>query len=308
MLKKYSGITVPAPTPVNPDETVNEEGYRALIEFMIENGVDGVFACGTLGETMQLTQAERNRAIRIAADQAKGRIKIFGGVMDTSTKRVIENVKAIEESGADAVVLTPVFYDRHTSQGEIIRLFEDVSKETRLDLVAYNIPTFVIEKIEPATVVELSKIDGVKCYKDSGANFNETVKVLDQLKDNPDFTVLSGTPVQYIPSAFAGADGCVPSMASLYPRMFAEANKACQAKDYEKMLKYHHFILEAGKIYGAAKNGTAAVKYAASLLGFFDPRIIRPADGISDAEAEKIKAQKEKCDALFKEAGCDSKL
>lgn len=308
MLKKYSGMTVPAPTPVNPDETLNEEGYRNFIEFMIKNGMQGVFACGTLGETMQLTQAERTHAIRVAADQAKGRIKIFGGVMDTSTKRVIENVKAMEDSGADAAVITPVFYDRHTSQGEIIRLFEDVAAATNIDLVAYNIPTFVIEKIEPATVIELSKIDHVKCYKDSAANFNDTVKVLNALKDNPEFTFLCGTPLQYIASAFLGADGCVPSMASLYPRMFVKAFEACQAMDVEKMQMYNRFILEAGKIYGASKNGTAAVKYAGALLNLFDPRVIRPADDLTATEIEKIEKQKVICDAMFKEAGCESVL
>ncbi len=308
MLKKYSGMTVPAPTPVNADETLNEEGYRAFVEFMIKNGMQGVFACGTLGETMQLTQRERTKTIKVAADQAKGRIKIFGGVMDTSTKRVIENVKEMEDSGADAAVITPVFYDRHTSQGEIIRLFEDVAKSTKLDLVVYNIPTFVIEKIEPATVIELAKIDNVKCYKDSAANFNDTVKVLAALKDDPDFTVLSGTPVQYIGSAALGADGCVPSMAALYPRMFVKAFEACQTKDLDEMNKYNRFILEAGKIYGASKNGTAAVKYAASLVCGFDPRVIRPADDLTEAEKEKILQQKAKCDAMFKEAGCDSIL
>lgn len=64
--KKYSGITVPVLTPVLPDETVDEQGYRRLIQSLLDNGIHGVFICGTLGETMTLTQAERDRAIRIA--------------------------------------------------------------------------------------------------------------------------------------------------------------------------------------------------------------------------------------------------
>ena len=159
--KKYSGITVPVLTPVLPDETVDEQGYRRLFQDLRDNGVHGVFTCGTLGETMSLTQSERDRAIRIAADQCKGKAKVFAGVMDTSTKRVVENIKRIEDCGCDAAVITPVFYDRHTSQGEVIRLFEDVANATQIDLVAYNIPTFVVEKIEPATVSALADIDKV---------------------------------------------------------------------------------------------------------------------------------------------------
>ena len=301
--KKYSGITVPVVTPVDKYENVDEESYRAVIEHCIKGGVHGIFAAGTLGETMALTQRERDRAIRIAADQAKGRVKVFAGVMDTSVRRVLENIERIEDSGADAAVITPVFYDRHISQSEIIRLFEAAAKATKLDIIAYNIPTFVIEKIEPATVVELSKIEGVKGVKDSAAAFNDTVKVLDALADNKDFSVLSGTPVQYIGSAILGCDGCVPSMASVFPKVFSYAYEVTKANDVEGMKKANHYILKAGSIYGGAKNGTAAVKYAVSKLGLCRPDVIAPADPVSEAEAKTIDGRLQECEELFRIAG-----
>ena len=306
--KKYSGITVPVLTPVTENETVDEQGYRTLIKYLLDNGVHGVFACGTLGETMALTQQERDRAIRIAADVCKGRAKVFAGVMDTSTKRVIENIKRIADCGCNAAVITPVFYDRHTSQGEIIRLFEDVAKETDIDLVAYNIPTFVVEKIEPATVSALADIEAVKAYKDSAANFNDTVKVCNALADREDFSVLNGTPVQYMLSALLGCDGCVPGMASMYPKVFVEAYKASLTGDVELMRKYNKLICLAGSVYASAKNGTAAVKYAVSTMGFMNERVLRPQDGVSAAEAEKIRAQMALCEKAFKEEGVESVL
>lgn len=304
--KKYSGITVPVVTPVLADETVDEQGYRRFIQYMLDNGIHGIFSCGTLGETMALTQAERDRAIRIAADACKGKAKVFAGVMDTSTKRVIENIKRIADCGCDAAVITPVFYDRHTSQGEIIRLFEDVAKETDIDLIAYNIPSFVIEKIEPATVMELAKIDAVKGYKDSAANFNDTVKVCNALSDDPEFSVLNGTPLQYIPAALLGSDGCVPSMASMFPKLFVEAYEATKRGNVQELRKFNKLICLAGSIYGAAKNGTAAVKYAVSTLGFFNERIIRPQDGISAEERAKIDKQIAICNETFKAEGLES--
>lgn len=306
--KKYSGITVPVLTPVLPDETVDEAGYRRLIRYLLDNGVHGVFACGTLGETMSLTQAERDRAIRIAADECKGRAKVFAGVMDTSTKRVLENIQRIEDCGVDAAVITPVFYDRHTSQSEIIRLFEDAAKATKLDLVAYNIPPFVVEKILPATVAELADIDSVKAYKDSGANFNETVKVCNALADRKDFSILNGTPVQYMPSAMLGCDGCVPGMASMYPKVFVEAYNASLTGDIDLMQKFNKLICLAGSVYASAKNGTAAVKYAVSTMGFMDERILRPQDGCSEEEKAKIRKQMAICEETFKAEGVESVL
>ena len=54
--KKYSGITVPAVTPIDANENVDEESYRKVIEHCIRGGVHGIFAAGTLGETMALKQ------------------------------------------------------------------------------------------------------------------------------------------------------------------------------------------------------------------------------------------------------------
>lgn len=306
--KKYSGITVPVLTPVLPDESVDEQGYRTLIQYMLDNGVHGIFSCGTLGETMALTQSERDKAIRIAADACAGKAKVFAGVMDTSTRRVIENIKRIEDCGADAAVITPVFYDRHTSQGEIIRLFEDVAAATSIDLVAYNIPTFVVEKIEPATVSALADIDAVKAYKDSAANFNDTVKVLNALAYREDFSILNGTPVQYMPSALLGCDGCVPGMASMYPRVFVKAYEASLTGDVELMDKFNKLICLAGSVYASAKNGTAAVKYAVSTMGFMSEQIIRPQDGVSPAEKEKIHKQMALCEEAFRAEGVESVL
>ena len=306
--KKYSGVTVPVLTPVLEDETVDEQGYRALIRYMINNGVHGVFSCGTLGETMTITQAERDRAIRIAADECKGKAKVFAGVMDTSTKRVIENIKRIEDCGCDAAVITPVFYDRHTSQGEIIRLFEDVANATSIDLVAYNIPPFVVEKIEPATVAALADIDAVKAYKDSAANFNDTVKVCNALADREDFSILNGTPVQYMPAAMLGCDGVVPGMGSMYPKVFVEAYNASLTGDVELMRKFNKLICLAGSVYASAKNGTAAVKYAVSTMGFMNERVLRPTDGCTDAEKEKILRQMAICEETFRKEGVESVL
>lgn len=306
--KKYSGITVPVLTPVLEDETVDEAGYRRLIRYLTDNGVHGVFACGTLGETMTLTQSERDRAIRIAADQCRGKAKVFAGVMDTSTKRVIENIKRIEDAGCDAAVITPVFYDRHTSQGEIIRLFEDVAAATSIDLVAYNIPTFVVEKIEPATVSALADIEAVKGYKDSAANFNDTVKVCNALADRPDFSILNGTPVQYMPSALLGCDGCVPGMASMYPKVFVEAYKASLRGDVDEMRKFNKLICLAGSVYASAKNGTAAVKYAVSKMGFMNERVLRPQDGCSAEEKARIERQMAICGETFRKEGVESVL
>ena len=111
-----------------------------------------------------------------------------------------------------------------------------------------------------------------------------------------------------MPSALLGCDGCVPGMASMYPKVFVEAYKASLTGDVELMRKFNKLICLAGSVYASAKNGTAAVKYAVSTMGFMSDRVLRPQDGVNAQEAEKIRKQMELCERTFKAEGVESVL
>ena len=300
MDKKYHGIIPPIVSPVDSDENIDEHGFRALIEYCIEGGLHGLLVAGTNGETMQLTQKERNRAIEIAIDQVNGRIPVIAGVMDTSTKRVIENIKALEDMGGTCAAVTPIFYDRHTSQDETVRHFEKILKETKVDLFVYNIPPFTGIKLTPETVMTIADMDKrVVGYKDSAAAYTDFLKVVAKYKDTP-FCVLSGATPQALSGILMGADGFVPALGPAFPEMFVDAYEAAKSKDVDLTREYDQLIRESGKILGMTKNATAAAKYAISLRGHIDKRVLMPQDMILPDEEIKIKNQVDKVDELYR--------
>ncbi len=300
MDKKYHGIIPPIVSPVDSDENIDEHGLRALIEYCIEGGLHGLLVAGTNGETMQLTQKERNRAIEIAIDQVNGRIPVIAGVMDTSTKRVIENIKALEDMGGTCAAVTPIFYDRHTSQDETVRHFEKILKETKVDLFVYNIPPFTGIKLTPETVMTIADMDKrVVGYKDSAAAYTDFLKVVAKYKDTP-FCVLSGATPQALSGILMGADGFVPALGPAFPEMFVDAYEAAKSKDVDLTREYDQLIRESGKILGMTKNATAAAKYAISLRGHIDKRVLMPQDMILPDEEIKIKNQVDKVDELYR--------
>lgn len=300
MDKKYHGIIPPIVSPVDSDENIDEHGFRALIEYCIEGGLHGLLVAGTNGETMQLTQKERNRAIKIAIDQVNGRIPVIAGVMDTSTKRVIENIKALEDMGGTCAAVTPIFYDRHTSQDETVRHFEKILKETKVDLFVYNIPPFTGIKLTPETVMTIADMDKrVVGYKDSAAAYTDFLKVVAKYKDTP-FCVLSGATPQALSGILMGADGFVPALGPAFPELFVDAYEAAKSKDVDLTREYDQLIRESGKILGMTKNATAAAKYAISLRGHIDKRVLMPQDMILPDEEIKIKNQVDKVDELYR--------
>ena len=289
MNKKYHGIIPPIISPIDENENIDVYGYKALLDYCVEGGLHGIFVAGTNGETMALTQKERNKIIRVTIDHIAGKIPVIAGAMDTSTRRVIENIKEIEYLGGTCAAVTPIFYDRHTSQDETVRHFERILSETSIDLVIYNIPAFTGLKLNADTVIKIAKLDKrVVAYKDSSGSYAEFMQVLNEF-ENTNFSVMQGVTGQALSAVVMGADGFVPALAPAFPEMFVSAYNAAKEKNVDLTKKYNSLIMESSKILKMSKNATAAAKYAISLRGFTDKRVVFPQDTLLQEEEVIIK-------------------
>jgi 4-hydroxy-tetrahydrodipicolinate synthase len=287
MAKKYIGVIPPIITPVDEQENVDEKGFRKLLSHCVKHGIHGIFVAGSNGETLGLTQAERDRAIKIALDEVAGRIPVMSGVMDSSTRRVIENIKRLEQMGGEVAVVTPVFYARHATQDETVRHFEEIARNTNISLMIYNIPPFTGQTLKAETIFKIAEIDKVIGYKDTSGNFPDFIKCLDHFAGT-DFVLLQGATNLAAASMLLGGDGYIPSMAPLFPEPFIKMYEYARQGDIEKTMHYNKIISETSSIWPMAKSQTASTKYALSKLGFIDKRVIRPTEPIVPEEEERI--------------------
>ena len=288
MDKKYFGVIPPIVTPVDAYERVDEAGFRRLLRYCIEVGMHGIFVAGTNGESLALTPAQRDRAIAIALDECGGEIPVLCGVMDSGTGRVIENIKRLEQMGGTAAVVTPVFYSKHSADGEFLRHFEAVSRNTSCDLFVYNIPPYTGSCLKPADIYRIAELDHVVGYKDSGGNFAEFSKCLQHFAGT-DFVLLQGSSVLGGASMLAGADGMIPSLAPVFPEIYLGVYEAGRAGDREKLEHYNRLLYRAQELLGMSKSALAANKYALSLLGFTSQRVLEPTEPVSTQEGEAMR-------------------
>ncbi len=288
--KHYQGIIPPIITPIDRHERVDEEGFCKLVDFCIEGGVDGIFVAGSNGETMSMSQSERDRAISIVLRQAGGRVPVIAGIMDTSTARVIDNLKRLEQLGGTCAAVTPVFYDRHTSQDETIRHFEAICKASSIDIFIYNIPLFTGENIRADTVLRIAQFDHIAGYKDSSGSYGAFAQVVAELGATS-FCCLQGVTPLGLPSVLMGADGFVPTLAARFPRLFAMAYRAAARRDVARTVALDALVRESSKILSMSKNATAAAKYAISTLGFTRPDVYAPQDFVLPEEQTRIDRQ-----------------
>lgn len=287
MEKNIIGVIPPIITPIDENEKVDENGLRQLIRHCIDHGIHGIFVCGSNGECMSLTQEQRNQAIRITLDECAGRVPVIAGCMDSSTQRVIENVKCFEDMGGAVAVITPVFYARHATQEETVRHFEEISRHTAAKLMIYNIPSFTGQNLTPETIIKISKIDKVIGVKDTSGNFPAFIKLLNHFKGT-DFLVHQGATNLAAPSMLMGADGYIPSLAPLFPKAHIKLYEYGKAGDIESAMKWGAILDRICALYPMAKSQTASTKYAISTLGFTSSRVCQPTEPITAEEMRRI--------------------
>ncbi|MDR2111989.1 MAG: dihydrodipicolinate synthase family protein [Candidatus Accumulibacter sp.] len=287
MSKKYTGVIPPIVTPVDAGENVDEKGLRKLIGHCVDNGIHGIFVAGSNGECMALTQGERDRAIAIAIDEAGGRVPVMAGVMDSSTRRVIENIKRLEQMGEAAAVVTPVFYSRHATQDETVRHFEEISRQTNVDLFIYNIPPFTGQTLKAETIFRIAQIDKVIGYKDTSGSFPDFQKCLAHFKGT-DFVLHQGASNLSAASLLLGADGYIPSMAPLFPEPHVMMYEYGRKGDIANTMACNDILSEISEIWPLSKSQTSSTKYALSRLGFFDKRVILPTEPTRPDEEKRI--------------------
>lgn len=265
--EKYNGIIPPIITPQTNAHELDRDGLARLIDYDIRGGVSGIFAMGSSGEAMMTSKSVWLDTLKACVELTKDRCDLFCGVIDTSTVRVIENIKMAEDIGAKTFVVTPCFYLQNVCQDEMLRHYEKVAASTKSEIVMYNIPGMTHANIAPETAREIASIDNVVAIKDSSADWEHFQRLLFLLEDR-DIAVFNGAEELCSAAMTFGAQGCVPGLANFFPKMFVDMCEACKAGDTSKAYKLQRDCWDVRKALRVGKHWMSAMKYIGSKLGF----------------------------------------
>jgi len=106
-MARLRGVWNIVPTPFHDDASLDEDGIRSLVDFVIGTGVDGITVLGVMGEVSRLSDAERRRIIELTVGHAEGRLPICAGVSHAATDRAVAFAREAEALGAHSVMLAP---------------------------------------------------------------------------------------------------------------------------------------------------------------------------------------------------------
>jgi len=210
----FKGIVPALITPMTPDEEIDEQGLRTLVDKLIEAGVHGLFVLGTNGEFISLSEPEKLRIARIAVEQARSRVPVIAGTGAYATRDVIALNRKMEDVGVDAVsVITPYF--NGATQAELFTHYERIARATALPVMLYTIPAKAGVTLNVDTVRRLADIPNIRGIKDSGGDFDRLLQLIALRRD--DFAVFTGTDSMILWTLIAGGDGAVAATTNAVP-------------------------------------------------------------------------------------------
>jgi dihydrodipicolinate synthase/N-acetylneuraminate lyase len=202
-------------------KSVDYDKARALATRLADQGVYGIFPCGTTGEGILMTVEERKKLLEALVDEVGKRIKVVAHTGAFDTASTIELTRHAMETGAAAAgVVTPGFFtlDRASLKAHYKAVAAAVPG---FPVLLYNIPGCAKNVLAPDLTVELAnECDNVVGMKDSGGSIQALASVLAHAPKG--FNVINGVDEYTYQALLSGANGSVSSTANVVPELFLD--------------------------------------------------------------------------------------
>ena len=237
-LKKYEGVIPAFYACYDENGEVSPERVRALTQYHIDKGVQGVYVNGSSGECIYLSVEDRKLILDNVMAVAKGKLTVIANVACNNTKDSVELAKHAESLGVDAIAAIPPIYFRLPAYS-IARYWNDMSKAApNTDFIIYNIPQLSGTTLTRDLYAEMRKNPRVIGVKNSSMPTQDIQMFVADGGD--DHIVFNGPDEQFISGRVIGAKAGIGGTYGVMPDLFLKLNELIKESDFEtaKELQY----------------------------------------------------------------------
>lgn len=273
-------------TPFTQDGKIDFELLGGEIEFLIKNGITGVFVNGLASEALMFSTEQRIQAVKTAVEISAGRIPIVGNLLYNSVDMAVECMRGYEKAGCDAVIITPPAIYKYTADG-LFDYFVGIARSTELPVYLYNAPE-TGNKVSPEVIARLfAEVPNMRGYKDSTQDIIHQQTVLRLIGKERHFELMAGSDAQIVSTYMLGGVGVFSLITCVFPELIVSTCAAAEAGDWEKAKELQAKIL---RIRQAMKIGPfmAAYKYVGTLVNAPLGRMKAPLSEVSESDKSKI--------------------
>jgi len=288
-VSKFFGVIPAVITPLGEDSKPDENALRAHVDFLVENGVHGLWVLGSIGEFPYLNMEEKKKVAKWAVDEANGKVPTIVVTGSCGTDEAIEFAKYIEDIGADAVgIVLPTYWPLR--EEDAFFYFKEVASSINIPAIAYNV--FLVHfDLTPEFIAKLSsEIENIVGVKDTVTDVEHTKAIL-KLVNPKAFSLITGSELHFLTILKEGGHGGVFPTPNFDPTTSVKLYEAFKKGNMQEAEKLNSRLLE---LIGVMAYGphcpVAVIKESMRLLGRqIRPKVKKPLAYLTDSEVGDLK-------------------
>ncbi len=280
------GVVVPMLTPIDAEEKIDEAKFRRQVDYIIDGGLEGILVFGSNGEFYQIEEDEMERGLKLAVDQAAGRVPIYFGIGAINTRKCIRLAKMAAANGAAAIsILQPMFLKPNAF--ELYNHFRMIAESVpEVPVLLYNNPGRVGYGLTADMITKLAHdVENIVGMKDTSGDITLTEECVRRNRD-VNFKVFGGKDTLLYASLCVGAVGGVCTAGNFMPELIGDIYKKYVAGDIQGSLEAQ-FKLNPVRLSMDAASFPVAAKDMAILRGLdvgapYLPNVLTPEGPVLD--------------------------
>ncbi|MEY4926191.1 MAG: hypothetical protein RI894_627 [Bacteroidota bacterium] len=285
---KFTGTGVALVTPFKKF-AVDFDGLAAVINHVIDGGVDYVVSLGTTGEPVTMTPAEQLAVLEFTIKQVAGRCRIVAGFGGNNTAKLQEEIGAFHFEGVDAILSASPAYNKPTQEG-IYAHYMALAETAPRPIILYNVPGRTASNMAADTTLRLAA-QGIAHFAGMKEASGNLAQVMAISKYKPaDFALISGDDNLTLPMMSVGAEGLISVTANAFPHQVSKMVAFATAGDFAAARQFHFSLQDMTDLFFIDGN-PAGVKGALEQLGICSNEVRLPLLPLTEKTAAAIASE-----------------
>jgi len=220
----FNGSWTALITPFNDDGSIDYEGLEKNVQFQVDQGITGILAVGTTGESPTLSNQEHIEVIAKAKKFAGEKCGILAGTGSNCTSEALDHCGHALESGINKVLLVDCYYNGPSSlelRDEYYRAILDEYRE--IEVVIYVIPGRTGTAILPVDIAVLAgEYDRVIAIKEATGDLS---RMEEERGLMPQMNIMSGDDdktCEMMTKSSISAQGVISVVTNIAPKAVTE--------------------------------------------------------------------------------------
>ncbi|GMO38878.1 MAG: 4-hydroxy-tetrahydrodipicolinate synthase [Termitinemataceae bacterium] len=285
---KLQGAFTALITPMTNGGAVDWDGWKKLIDYQLEGGIDGLVPIGTSGETPTLDEHEEEKLIKIIVEKVNGKVPIIAGAGSNSTNHAVQYTKRAKDLGADAALVVTPYYNKPNDSG-LLRHFEELAK-VGIPIIVYNIAGRAGRNIQTSLLEKIAQFPNIAGVKEASGDMQQMSDVMCNvaIPRKGNFVVLCGDDGLTVPLMSLGGNGVISVISNLLPSAVHKMTQYCIEGNFNEAAKIH-FELSPFVKAAFIETNPVPIKAALSMYGLPAGPVRLPLAPLSESSEAIVK-------------------